>query len=105
MRRRPKRRPRSKFSYKAERKTAINSDGIAGVDFEFKGNGDLTAKYGGYENQTIGVQAKENCVAGSGTNSTQPVLGASALTQTGYFIRKPKPALCTLGSGLIGLGV
>ena len=94
-----------KLSYKAEEKTAItNSDGIAGVDFEFKGNGDLTAKSEGYENQTIGVQAKENCAVGGTTTSGQ-VLGASTLAETGVFDESLMALLFTLGSGLIGLGV
>ncbi|MEK7622504.1 MAG: hypothetical protein AAB430_01405 [Patescibacteria group bacterium] len=95
-----------KFSYKAEEKTAkTNSDGIAGVDFEFKGNGDLTAKSEGYENQTIGVQAKENCAAGGSTSSNGQVLGASTLAETGVFDESLMALLFTLGSGLIGLGV
>lgn len=94
-----------KFSYKAEEKTAItNSDGIAGVDFEFKGNGEVTAKSEGYENQTIGVQAKENCAVGGSTTSGQ-VLGASTLADTGVFAESLMALLFTLGSGLIGLGV
>ncbi|MEK7513375.1 MAG: hypothetical protein AAB580_00625, partial [Patescibacteria group bacterium] len=95
-----------KFSYKAEEKTAItNSDGIAGVDFEFKGNGDLTAKSEGYENQTIGVQAKENCAVGGSTITDGQVLGASTLAETGVFDESLMALLFTLGSGLIGLGV
>lgn len=98
-----------KFSYKAEEKTATtNSDGIAGVDFEFKGNGEITARSEGYPNQTIGVEAKKDCPAGGagevlGASTTGQVLGAMA--DTGTAIEDLFLMMFTLGSSLVATGL
>lgn len=100
-----------KFSYKAETKEAVtNSNGIAGVDFEFKGNGEVTASADGYPNKTVGVQQDTDCPSGSG-GETGEVLGATtggqvlgAMAGTGSAITDLFSFVFALGSGLVGLG-
>ena len=99
-----------KFSYKADTKEAVtNSDGIAGVDFEFKGNGEVTASADGYPSQTVGVQQNTDCPAGGtggevlGTTTEGQVLGAMA--GTGSPVADLFNLVFGLGAGLIGTGV
>ena len=90
-----------KFSYKAEEKTAkTNSDGVAGVDFEFRGNGEVKAMSDGYSTQTVGVESPKDCSAGQ-TNGQ--VLGAMA--ETGNPVVDLMNLVFSFGAGLIGLGV
>ncbi len=105
------------FNYKSDEKTATtNANGEAAVDFEFKGNGKITAKSDGYPTQQIGVEGVKDCssTTTNGGGSTGEVLGAStqsqgqvlgAMAPTGNGLADVMNLVFGAGAGLIGLGM
>ena len=95
------------FWYNGNTKFATTSS-PAEVDFDFQGNGQITAKANGYPSASVGVEASKNCVSGG----TPEVLGAStegqvlgAMAGTGSPVADLMNLVFGLGAGLIGTGV
>ncbi len=105
------------FNYKSDEKTATtDANGEAAVDFEFKGNGEITAKSDGYPTQQIGVEGVKDCssTTTNGGGSTGEVLGTStqsqgqvlgAMAPTGNGLADVMNLVFGAGAGLIGLGM